>query len=118
MLPVIICDNAKEMALGKLNRKLKEASCHLRQTEPFTLCLNGAEREIKEQKKGSGKNLIKSSTSKRLWDNYLELESYIRSNTVYSIYKLNGKVSGTIILGETYTVSQFCELEWFEWVTF
>ena len=32
--PAIICDNAKEMILGEVNRKLKEALCHLRQTEP------------------------------------------------------------------------------------
>ena len=28
--PVAICDNAKEMVLGKFNRKLKVALCHLK----------------------------------------------------------------------------------------
>ena len=41
--PAIICDNVKEMILGKFKRKLKEASCHLRQTEPFTPPSNTAE---------------------------------------------------------------------------
>ena len=38
--PAIICDNAKEMILDEFNKKLKEALCHLRQTEPFTPWLN------------------------------------------------------------------------------
>ena len=54
--------------------------CHLKQTEPFTPWLNAAKREIKELKKGLGRKLIKSGTSKRLWDDCLELESHIRSN--------------------------------------
>ena len=50
--PAVICDNAKEMVLGDVSRKLKEALCHLKQTEPFTPWLNSAKREIKELKKG------------------------------------------------------------------
>ena len=45
--PTVICDNAKEMDLGKFKRKLKEASCHLKQMEPFTPCSNTVKREIK-----------------------------------------------------------------------
>ena len=44
-------DNTKEMVLSEFNRKFKEASFHLRQTEPFTPWSNAAEREIKELKK-------------------------------------------------------------------
>ena len=51
----VICDNAKEMVLGKFNRKLKEASYDLKQMEPLTPWSNEAEKEIKELKKGSGK---------------------------------------------------------------
>ena len=40
--PVITCDNAKEMILGEFNKKLKEASCHLKQMEPFAPCFNAA----------------------------------------------------------------------------
>ena len=50
MLPAIICDNAKEIFLDKFKRKLKKASCHLRQTEPFNSWLNAAERKRKELK--------------------------------------------------------------------
>ena len=96
MPTVIICDNAKEIFLGELNRKLKEALCHLRQTEEFTPWSN-AERQVKGLKKGSGRKLIKSGTLKRLWKDCLELESYLRSNTAHGIYKLNGEVPKTIM---------------------
>ena len=49
------CDNAKEMIQGQFNRKINEAPCHLRQTEPFISSLNATEREIKELEKGSGR---------------------------------------------------------------
>ena len=55
---------------------------------------------------------------KRLWDDCLKLESYLRSNTAHSIYKLDGEVSEMIIYGKTSDISQFCEFEWFEWVMF
>ena len=66
MLPTVICDNAKEMILGEFKRKLKEVSCHLKQTEPFTPWSNEAKRQIKELKKGSGKKFIKSGAPKTL----------------------------------------------------
>ena len=53
---------------SEFNRTLKEASCHLKQTKPFTPWLNAAERGIKELKKGSCRKLIKSCTPKRLWN--------------------------------------------------
>ena len=116
--PTVICDNAKEMVLGQFHRKIKKALCHLKQTKPFTPWLNAAKREIKELKKGSGRKLIKSGAPKRLWDDCLELESYIRSNTVHGIYKLDGEVPETIMSGMILDISQFCEFEWFKWVMF
>ena len=35
VLPAIIHDNVKEMIVGEFNSKVKEASCHLKQTESF-----------------------------------------------------------------------------------
>ena len=114
--PTVICNNAKEMILGEFNRKLKEASCHFKQTKPFTSQVNAAKREIKEVKKGSGRKLIKSGAQKRIWDDCLELESYIKSNTMHGIYKLDGEVPETLMSGKISDISQFCEFEWFEWV--
>ena len=62
--------------------------------------------------------LIKSVAPKRLWDDCLKLESCIRSNIAHSIYKLNGKVPETSMSREACNISQFCDLEWFEWVIF
>ena len=99
--------------LGEFNRKLKETSVDLRQTEPFIPWSNEAKREIKELKKGLGGKLIKSGTAKKLWVDCLELEAYIRSNTAASMYKLNGDVPKTIIPGEASHICQFCKFEWF-----
>ena len=41
-----IHDDAKKMIKGKFNRSLKEAPCHLQQTEQFTPWLNAAEKEM------------------------------------------------------------------------
>ena len=75
--PAIIYDDAKEKILGEFNRKLKEVLYHLRQMEPFTPWSNTAKREIKKLKKESCRKLIKSGTPKGLFDDCLELESYI-----------------------------------------
>ena len=64
--PAIICDNANEMVQGKFNRKLKETSCYLKTSQPFTPWTNVAEREMTEHKKGSGRMIIKSNESNRL----------------------------------------------------
>ena len=110
----VTCGNAKEMVLFEFKRKLKEASCHFKQTESFTPWSNAAEREIKELKKGSSRKLIKSCTPRRLWDDCLELESYIRLNNAHGIYKLDGKVPETIMSGKRSDISQLCEFKWFE----
>ena len=115
----VICSNAKDMILGEFNRKLKEASCHLRQKEPFTPWSNAARREIKTlMKKGFSRKLIRSGTPKRLWDDCLEFDSYIRYNTAHGIYKLDGEVPETFMSTKMTDTSQFCEFEWFEWVKF
>ena len=65
-----------------------------------------------QPKKGAGCKLIQSRAPNQLWDNCLELEVYIRSNGAY------GDVPKMVMSGETYDVSQFFNIEWFEWVLF
>ena len=96
---------------------MKDTECHLKQLEPYTPWPNAREREMKELKKGAGCKLLRS-TALNLWDYCLELEAYIRSNTMHKIYKLDGEVPNTVMSGETSDISQFCKLEWFEWVMF
>ena len=101
----VICDNAKEMVLGQINKNLKEAPCHLKQTELFSPWLNAAKRERKELKKVSGRKLIKSGTPRRLCDLCLEFESYKSSYTTHVIYKLDGEVPATTVSRETSDIS-------------
>ena len=56
--------------------------------------MNAAERERKEP---NGKG-VKSRAPKRLWDDCFELESIIGSNTLHSIYKLDGEVPSQLHL--------------------
>ncbi len=118
--PRMICDGAAEMT-GRNSlffKKLKEAQCHLRETEPYSPWQNAAEREIRELKKGSGLKTVAERSPIRLWDFALELESYIRSHTAHDIFKLDGRVPETIVSGETADISPFCEFGWWEWVKF
>ena len=76
--------------------------------------VTAAKREMKELKKGSNRKLIKDGTQKRLRDDCLEHEHYIRSNSSHGIYKLDGEVPKIIMSREISDISQFCEFEWFE----
>ena len=80
-----MCNNAREMVQVKFYQKLKDAAYHLKQLEPYTSWSNAAEREreIKELKKGAGHKLLRSRAPKLLWDDCLELEAYVRSNTAH-----------------------------------
>ena len=99
------------MIQGNFSQKLKEAECHLKQLEPYTPWSKAAEREIKELKEGAGHKFLKSRVPKWLWDDCWELEAYIRFNTAHEIYKLDGEVPETVMLGEMSDISQFCKLE-------
>ena len=80
--PSCICDSDNKMIPGKFYQKLKDAACQLRQLEPYISWSTAAEREIKEVvKKRSSHRLLWSRAPKHLWEDCLELEAYIRSNT-------------------------------------
>ena len=85
--------------------------------EPYTPWSNAAGREIEQLKKGAGHKLLRSRASKHLWDDCLELEAYIGSNTAHEIYMLDKEVPKTVMSGKTSDISQFFKLEWFKWVT-
>ena len=81
------------------------------ETEQYIFWSNVAERDIKELEKGAGHKLLWSRAPKCSWDDCLELDGYIRSNTAHEIYKLDGEVHETVMSGETSYISQFCKLE-------
>ncbi len=112
----MVMDGSKEQTLGQFCRKLVDAHCQLKQTEPYSPWQNAAEREIKELKKGSGRKILTSGAPRCLWDDCLELEAYIRSRSTNSMYHLDGEVPETYMSGETADISQFCELAWYDWI--
>ena len=64
--PVFICDNLKEANQGKFQKRLKDASCQLKHTEPYTSQLNVATKKISECKKCEGKKVMKPKALKLL----------------------------------------------------
>ena len=113
-----IVDGAKEQTQGAFHRKLREAACQLKQIEPHSPWQNAAEGAIRELKRGAARKMSKSGSPMTLWDDCLELESYIRSHTAHDIYSLNGQVPETIMSGETADISFISELGWYDWVKF
>ncbi len=87
----MVMDGLKEQTLGKFCRKLVDAHCQLKQTEPYSPWQNAAKREIKELKKGSGCKMLTSGAPRRLWDDCLELEAYIQSHSTNSVNYLDSE---------------------------
>jgi len=50
--PAMVLNGSKEQVLGDFKRKLREADCHLRQTEPYSPWQQAAEGCIRELKQG------------------------------------------------------------------
>ena len=69
----MIVGGLKEHTLGVFKRKVEEAGCHLRQTEPEFPWQMTAEGRIYELKRRSGRNMIKMKSPKLLCGDCLEL---------------------------------------------
>jgi transposase len=114
----LIMDKSKEQLLGNFRRKCREAGARVKQTEPYSPWLNSAESAIRELKKGVGRQMVRTKSPKRLWDHCLEREAYVRSLTAHDIYKLDGQVPETIVMGDTADISALALFSWYEWVMF
>jgi hypothetical protein len=79
--PRMIFDGSKEQTTADFKRKLQEADCHGRQTEPYSPWHQAAEGCIRELKRGTSRKMIKTGSPKTLWDHCLELEALTRSST-------------------------------------
>ena len=62
--------------------------------------------------------MLKARSPTRLWDDYVEPELYVRSHKAHKINYLNGETPENIMSDETSDISQFCELERYEWIMF
>jgi hypothetical protein len=66
--PTMVFDGSKEQCKGDFKRKIRKADCHARQTEPYTLWQQAAEACIRELKRGVSRKMIKTGSSRILWD--------------------------------------------------
>ena len=87
----------------------------MEQYSPWQLQAEGTTRELKE---GAVRNMVQSGAPRRIWDNALDFEAYVRSNTAFDIYILRGEVPETVMLGGTSDISQFCEYGFYDWFIF
>ncbi len=116
--PLMIMVGSKEQTLGKFHQKHEDADCEKNSTETYSPWQNATERETKDLKKGAGRKLLLTNKPRRLWDNCLGYEPYVRSHTAHDMFKLDGEVPETTMSGKTDDINQFCELGWYEWVKF
>ena len=93
----MIMDGSKDQTLGKFKNKCQEDSCHIRQTEPHSPYQNAVESSIRELKKGAGRKMVRAGAPKNIWDDALEYEAYVRSNTTHCIRILQGEVPHTVM---------------------
>ena len=116
---MISMDGANKQVMGMFRRKCREAGIWVTQTEPYTPWSNAAETAIRELKKGVGRQMVRlKAPAKRLWDNCLEQEAYVRSLTAHDIYRLNGQVPETLVSNEIADISPCVAFKWYEWVLF
>jgi hypothetical protein len=76
------------------------------------------EGDVRELKKGVGRQMLRSGCPKRFWDDYIIRDAYVRSHNSLGIYGLKGQVPESKIKGETVDISTMSEYAWYEWVKF
>jgi hypothetical protein len=60
--------------------------------------------------------MLKKHSPKRLWDDCLELQAFIKSHTAGTNFGLNGETPETMLTGETADISEFAEFGWYDWI--
>jgi hypothetical protein len=55
---VMVMDGANEQVEGKFRRKLRDAGCHIKQTEPHIQYSNIDEGGVRELKRGVGRQML------------------------------------------------------------
>jgi hypothetical protein len=65
---VMVMDGSKAQVEGDFRRKLRDAGCHIKQTEPHIQSSNMGEGAVRELKKGVGRQMMRSGCPKRFWD--------------------------------------------------
>ena len=71
---------SKDQTLVKLKKKSNDVNIHNSQIEPFSPWPNQVEQNIRDQKKDFVRKMMKTSIHKKLWENCIDFEAYVRSN--------------------------------------
>jgi hypothetical protein len=98
---VMVMDGDKAQVEGEFRRKLRDAGCHIKQTEPHTQSSNMGEGDVCELKKGIWQQMLRSGCPKSFWDDCIIRKASVRSHTSLDIYGLEGQVPESKIKGET-----------------
>ena len=69
-------------------------------------------------KKWAVRNMVEDNAPKRIWDDALDFEAYVRSHTALDVYVLQVQVPKTVMLGGNFDISQFCEHGFYDWFMF
>jgi hypothetical protein len=73
---------------------------------------------VHELKIGVGRQMLRSGCPKRLWDDCIIREAYVRSHTSLYIFGMEGQVPESKFKGDTLDISTISEYAWYEWVKF
>jgi hypothetical protein len=116
---VMVMDGAKAQIEGQFRKKLRDAGCHIKQTEPHTKSSNMGEGGVSDLKRGVGRQMLRSGCPKRFWGDCIIREAYyVRSHTSLDIFGLEGQLSEVKFKGETVDISTIAEYAWYDWVKF
>jgi hypothetical protein len=97
----MVMDGAKSQVEGEFRRKMCDAVCHIKQTDPHIQSSNMGEGRVLELKRGVGSQMLRSACPNQLWDDGLE-----------------GQVPESKVKGETVDIATITEYDWYEWVKF
>jgi hypothetical protein len=115
---VMVMDGSKSQVEGDFRRKLFYAGYHIKQTEPRTQSSNMGEGGVRELKRGVGRQMLRSACPKKLLDDCIIREAYVRSHNSLDIFGLEGQVPEIKFKGETVDISTIPYYAWYESVKF
>jgi hypothetical protein len=73
---------------------------------------------VMQVKRGVVSKMLRYGCPKRLWDDFIIREAYVRSHTSLDIFGLEGQVPEIKFKGENVDIFTIAEYAWYEWVKF
>ncbi len=119
--PTMVTNDSKEQTKGEFRRKIKEADCHPRVTEPYSPWQQAAEGCICELKRGSSrKKWLRPDHSNVCGTTALSLRNMSALAQAMTFTWLLAKClrPETIMTENTANISHIAEFGWYDWVMF